>query len=269
MPLISVQELGVQIQRKHLLRDVSFHLQAGEILGLIGPNGAGKSTLLKVLAHILSRHSGRYFLNGRDVKLYSNQERARQIGYLAQGGHIHWPLNVKRVVELGRLPYLGRHTKLQNSDIEAVQRAIESTELEALLNRSVTTLSGGEKMRVLIARLLAGEPSVILADEPTAMLDPYHQLQILNLLRQHARQGGTVVVVLHDLNHAAHFCDRLLVLHQGQLRADGHFTELVQNRVLQDVYQVELDVLEKNQRILINPYQRATCSSENQLRTPF
>lgn len=261
MPLISVQELGVQIQRKHLLRDVSFRLQAGEILGLIGPNGAGKSTLLKVLAHLLPRHSGQYFLNGRDIKLHSSQERARQIGYLAQGGHIHWPLNVKRVVELGRLPYLSRHTKLQNSDIQAVQRAIESTELGALLNHSVATLSGGEKMRVLIARLLAGEPSVILADEPITMLDPYHQLQALELLRQHARQGGAVVVVLHDINHAVHFCDRLLVLHQGRLRADGHFTELVQNRVLQDVYQVDLDVFEKNQRILINPYQRATCSN--------
>lgn len=256
MPLISAQELGVQVQSNILLQDVSFQLRAGEILGLVGPNGAGKSTLLKILAHLLPGYTGRYYLNGLDITHYSPKQRARQIGYLAQGGSVHWPLCVRKVIELGRLPHLGFFSKLQDSDIQAVEHAIKRTELDELLERPVTTLSGGEKMRVLIARLLAGEPSVILADEPTAMLDPYHQLHVLELLRDHARQGGAVVVVLHDLNHAAHFCDRLLVLHQGRLLADASLSELVQNRVLQDVYRVDLDVFDKNKRTFISPYQR-------------
>ncbi len=256
MPLISARHLGVQIQSKLLLQDVSFQLQTGEMLGLIGPNGAGKSTLLKILAQLLPAYTGRYELNGLDITQYSPKQRAQQVGYLAQGGAVHWPLKVRNVIELGRLPHLGFFSQLQDKDTQAVERAIAHTELDELLERPVNHLSGGEKMRVLIARLLAGEPTVILADEPTAMLDPYHQLHVLELLRDHARQGGGVMVVLHDLNQAAHFCDRLLVLDQGRLVANAPLPELIQHRVLQDVYRVDLDVFNKEQRTFISPCRR-------------
>lgn len=256
MTLISVHGLSLKLQNSFLLQDINFQLHAGEIVGLIGPNGAGKSSLLKILAKLQSHYSGRYCLNGLDIKNYSPKTLAKLLGYLAQGTTIHWPLSARKIVEMGRLPHMGYLSSLQKNDAMAIQKAIERSEITDFVDRPVTTLSGGEKMRVLLARLFAGEPTVILADEPTAALDPYHQLHVMELLREHAHQGGTVLVVLHDLNHAAQFCDRLLVLDQGKLVADATMPDLLQSKILQDVYRIDLSVFHENKRAFIAPRQR-------------
>lgn len=194
------------------LYGVSAALAPGRITAICGPNGAGKSTLLQCLAGLLRPDSGEVLLSG--APLPPGRERARAIGYLPQSGEVAWDLSVAALAALGRLPHGDRG--------EAhVAAALEAVDLAALAQRPVSTLSGGERARALLARVLAGEPDWILADEPLAALDLAHQLALLARLRAAADSGAGVVLVLHDLALAMNHADRVLVLEQGKLAADG------------------------------------------------
>lgn len=218
---LDARGLCVRRDGRLLLDAVSLSLRAGELVGLIGPNGAGKSTLLRCLAGLLCADSGSLQLGGRDLPAMGAAARARLIGYLPQQARIDWDLSVRRVIELGRLPHLPAFASLSDADHARVLAAAERTGLGELLDAPVHRLSGGERMRVLLARLLAGDTAHLFADEPIASLDPRQQLQTLELFRQHCRQAGLAIVVLHDLELAARFCDRLLLLDKGRLLADG------------------------------------------------
>lgn len=254
--LIEAEGLGLTLNGHSILSDISVSLGEGEILGLIGPNGAGKTSLLRILASLQRPNQGKYVFAGVDIDRLKRDRLARSVGYLPQGSPAHWPLRVRRVIELGRLPYQGLSRKLTESDMEAVLTASKQTEVEHLLDRIVTTLSGGERTRVLLARLFATRPTVILADEPVAALDPYHQLHVMEILRDHARQGGAVVVVLHDLNHAARFCDRLLLLDKGKVAACGDVRQLLEQDLLQNVYRIDLRVFCDEQGFSLTPWER-------------
>ena len=197
----------------HRLADVSASLRAGEITAICGPNGAGKSSLLQCLAGLLAPESGSVLLDGAPLATRHARERARAIGYLPQHGEIAWDMSVRNLVALGRLPHGGGEAP--------VDTALTSLDLEAFSTRPVNTLSGGEKARVVLARVLAGEPRWILADEPLAALDLAHQLALLVHLRRAAQGGAGVVLVLHDLALAMNHADRVLVLEGGALAADG------------------------------------------------
>lgn len=184
---------------------------AGTITGILGPNGAGKTTLLKALAGLLP-HRGGVTLGTTDLTALSPGDRARLIGYLPQDQRLHWPLPVREVVRLG---LLARQHRPDAGTI--VDRAMTATDVRMLADRPATALSGGEQARVHLARVLAGDPAVILADEPVAALDPAHQLAVMALLRQQAAAGCTVVMVLHDLTLAARFCDQVLLLDRGRM----------------------------------------------------
>ena len=196
------------------LRDVSVTLGPGEITAICGPNGAGKSTLLTILAGLLAPGSGEVRLGDTALTEIPPRERAKAIGYLPQSGEIAWDVTVRNLVALGRLPHRDRGEA-------AVARALKACELGEFIDRRTSTLSGGEKARVLLARVLAGEPEWILADEPLAALDLAHQLTQLRVLREQAREGRGVVLVLHDLPLAMNHADRVLVLDDGLLAADG------------------------------------------------
>ena len=221
MNLIRAEGLKVSLDAIPVLEDVSFSLEQGEIVGLVGPNGAGKTTILKLLTGELKPQQGRVEILGKSIREFSAQTLARQLGYLPQEAEIHWPLAVERVVALGRVPHLMPWEDLKSTDETIIEDAMRATDTFHLRGRRIDHLAGGEKALVMIARLLAGQPKLLLADEPVQGLDPAHGLQVMELLRSVAGGGRGVLVVLHDLALAARFCDRILLLHQGTIAASG------------------------------------------------
>jgi iron complex transport system ATP-binding protein len=196
------------------LDGMSVSLEPGAITAICGPNGAGKSSLIETLAGLLAPDGGAVLLGGEPLAALHPRERARRIGYLPQHGEVAWDLSVRALAMLSRLPHGDRAD-------EPVERALAELDLEALAERPASTLSGGERARALLARVLAGEPQWILADEPLAALDLAHQLALLGKLRQAATGGTGVVLVLHDLALAMNHATRVLVLESGRLAADG------------------------------------------------
>lgn len=249
------RQLSVQTDDgRRLLDAVNFRLGAGELTGIIGANGAGKSTLLKCLAG-LQAADGELLLDGQPMATLSAAQRARRLAYLAQGHRVHWPLAVHDVVALGRLPHGdGRSAH----DAAIVNRMLAATASSALAQRNVLTLSGGERARVMLARALASEPAILLADEPLAALDPAHQLSIMQLLTREAASGLAVAVVLHDLVLAARFCHRLVLLHQGKLIADGPPATVLNDALLAQAFGIRVVHLEHEQYRLPIPWQLST-----------
>lgn len=242
--LLEAREVSFRYGEPPLLRGVSLAVDRGEVVGLIGPNGAGKTTLLRLMANLLSPDTGDIRWDGRPVEEMAPRERARYLAYLTQGAPAHWPLAVERVVELGRIPHRAWWQRLSADDQSAVDLAIAQADIERLRGRVVTTLSGGERARVMLARVFATCPALILADEPVASLDPFHQLQVMHSLREHAAGGGGVLVVLHDLNLASRFCDRLVLLDRGRVVTRGSVRDVLGNPALAATYSVHIDVVE-------------------------
>ncbi|GGF70492.1 hemin import ATP-binding protein HmuV [Azorhizobium oxalatiphilum] len=234
--ILSATNITVRRGPRTVLHDVSLEARPGEVLGLLGANGAGKTTLLRLLAGLDAPEAGTVRYDGRSAAGIGRAALGRQVAYLAQNGAIHWPLKVEEVVALGRLP----HRSDAATDTAAIHRAMERAEVLPFAGRTTGTLSGGERMRVLLARALAVEGRALLADEPIAALDPAHQLDVMELLRDVARGGTTVVVVLHDLTLAARFCDRLALLAAGRLHAIGAPMEVLTPGHVAAAYGVEV-----------------------------
>lgn len=239
MNTLSLHNICVNKNGQALLSDVNLELSGNSIVGLIGPNGAGKSTLLRVMAGLESTAPGLVSLFGQNIKTFRKQELGRQLAYLPQSADCAWPLKVEKIIALGRLPHGAAPTKLSREDIKIIKQVMHDTDIEHLIGRTLNTLSGGEKMRVMLARALASEPQILLADEPIASLDPLHQLEVMALLTRIAKRGTTVVVVLHELNLAMRFCDQLALLHKGKLLARGEPTKVLSPALLQQAYQIK------------------------------
>jgi iron complex transport system ATP-binding protein len=237
-----VDRLSVTLAGRDVLHDVSFALPRQGLVALVGPNGAGKTTLLRGLAQLLPPDAmrGRVTLGGTDVAAMSIRARARQFAYLPQGHTVSWPLPVRDIVALGRTPHGATDpSRLAPADAAAVARAMQAAEVTAFAERAVTQLSGGERSRVALARVLAVEAPVILADEPIASLDPRHQIEVMATLRRAADAGALVVVVTHDLGLATRFADRLLVLDAGRLVAEGTGDVALTDAILGKVFQIK------------------------------
>jgi iron complex transport system ATP-binding protein len=220
MSRLVLSDLSARYNGTPVIRNISFRSEPGELVGLIGANGAGKTTLLRAAANLMP-FTGSAALDDRPIADWPRRDLARRLAYLAQGHDAHWPMPVEDVVGLGRLPHLAFLDQPIEIDNAAIARAMEKTETTGFAHRNVMTLSAGERARVMLARALAVEAPLLLADEPIAALDPYHQLHIMEVLQAEAASGGAVVVVLHDLTLAARFCDRLVLLGDGQIIADG------------------------------------------------
>ncbi len=230
------------------LRHVSLGLRPGEVTAICGPNGAGKSSLLTCLAGLLAPDSGTVALEQQELGGLAPRDRARAIGYLPQQGEVAWNLSVETLVGLGRLPWNGS----AEVDQAAVDAALRALDLQDLRQRSVAQLSGGELARVLLARVLAGEPRWILADEPLANLDLAHQLTLLRQFRRLAGRGAGVCLVLHDLAQAMNHADRVIVLDRGTLAADGPPAAALSEAVIEQVWKVRARWLgEDGQRALV------------------
>ena len=221
MTILDLRDAAVMLGARRALDGVTLCFAPGELVGIMGPNGAGKSTMLRAAAGLLPLVTGEVQLRDRAITAWPRSDLARVISFLPQGGIVHWPLTVRALVALGRLPHRQPFTRVTLVDETAIETAMRNCEVDALAERPVTQLSGGERARVLLARALAAEAPILFADEPFAQLDPSHQLHAMEVLKGVARRGTLVLVVLHDLSIAARFCDRIVLLSEGHLVADG------------------------------------------------
>lgn len=254
---IALADVSLRRHGRTVLDNVSMGAGVGQVMGIIGPNGAGKSTALRVMAGLLSPEKGEVLLDGEALDARSAEERARTIGYLEQSAEVHWPLSARAVVELGRLPFRQGWFGSDPDGARLVDKAMNEADVRPFERRLLSELSGGEAMRVLIARVLASEPDVILADEPVAALDINHQLQVMELLSERARNGVTVVIVLHDLALAARFCDRLVLMNSGSVVRSGESEYVLEPQLLENVYNVQMRLVEPEEGVCVPiPWQR-------------
>ncbi len=237
MTLLSVRDLKVDLGGTPVLRGVSFDIGEGEVVGLIGPNGAGKSTLLRAAQGLLTPLGGKVERTGPQA---ASGEGGKAIAYLPQEREIAWPITVEALVMLGRLPHIGPFASPGPRDRQAAEQAMQLAGVTPLRHRAVTRLSGGERARALLARALAQEAPLLLADEPTAGLDPAQQMVVMRIFAGQAAAGRGVVVCLHDLGLAARWCTRLLMLAGGRIVAEGTPQEVLTAEVLRAVYGVEV-----------------------------
>ena len=226
------------------LRDINLAVEGGRMLGMVGPNGSGKSTLLRLMAGILKPSKGCTKVAGRPVQSFHRLELAREMAFLPQSPSPAFELTVREVVALGRYPYQGPFGLLNETDKRVTAQALSETDSEGLADRYFSTLSGGEKQRVLVASILAQQPRIMLLDEPTASLDIHHKSVIFDLLQSLSRKGIAVVVVTHDLNAASQFCDTLALLGAGGLVEVGPPGRVVREDLLSETYQTALRVVE-------------------------
>lgn len=247
--MLRAENLSVQRGPCTVLADINLELRPGEVLGVLGPNGAGKSTLLGALCGELPLSQGDVWLDQRRLQDWPGSERAQRLAVLPQTSTLNFAFRVEEVVGMGRLPHASGRVR----DAQIIKQALEAADALHLAGRSYLALSGGERQRVHLARVLAqlwpgGEGQVLLLDEPTSMLDPLHQHTTLQATRAFVEQGAAVLVILHDLNLAARYCDRLLLLERGRPHALGRPEAVLQAEPLQAVFGLEVLVQQHPER---------------------
>jgi iron complex transport system ATP-binding protein len=250
---LKASELAVRYGETLAVRPASFTLKAGELIGLIGPNGAGKTSLLKALAGIPAA-GDRVSWQGRALADFDADERARTVAFLPQAPQANWPLAVRELVELGRLPHRRFGQRFEPADRAAVDRAMQQTAIADLAARPIDTLSGGERMRTHLARAFTVDAPVLLVDEPVASLDPYHQLGVMRLLDEYRAASRLVVAVLHDLNLALGFCSRLMLMDGGAIVADGVPAAVIDSARLARHYRIRAFLAEHENRRIAVPW---------------
>lgn len=250
---LRIERLSVNLGGNQIIEDISFRVQPGEVVGLIGPNGAGKSTTIRALLGLLENTDGAVRIGSEDLNFIARRERAKRLAYLPQGAPVHWPLTAERAVALGRIPHLSPWQDLSDADDTAIHDAMAKTDCLAFRDRLVTTLSGGERSRVMLARALVVGAAFLLADEPTASLDPLHQLQVMDILRREAEGGAGVIVVMHDLSQAAQYCDKLMLLCGGKMLAEGTPEDVLTDTIIGQAFGVDVARFTDNGRDFLVP----------------
>lgn len=244
--MLQVKDVTVGLGGKTLLSGITFRIDRGELVGLVGPNGSGKSTLFRILANLRTPSAGEITYDGKSAADLGARALSKLVSYLEQDGMSHWPLNARTLVELGRLPHRRMFRWLSEDDEAAVARAMKLTDTTVFTPKTVAQLSGGERMRIMLARAICAEAPLLLADEPIAALDPRHQLMVMSLLRRYASQQKAVAVVLHDLSMAARFCQRLILISGGTIIAQGRSDKVLSPRNIREAYRVEVVSGKKN-----------------------
>ncbi|HVM96061.1 MAG TPA: heme ABC transporter ATP-binding protein [Candidatus Acidoferrales bacterium] len=239
---ISADHLHFRYGLEPVINDISLTLQAGEMLGVIGPNGSGKSTLLRLLSGVLTPERGDVLLHGKQLQTYTRRQLGQQLAVVPQDTLIEFPFSVTEVVLMGRTPHLAGFAFESRRDLEIAKSAMERCGVQHLAQRSIHEISGGERQRVILARALAQETEIFLLDEPGAFLDIRHEVEIYDLLHDLQREGRSIVTVLHDLNLAALYCDRIVLLKEGRLARLGPPAEVITYDAITEVYETEVYV---------------------------
>lgn len=246
---LEVHGVGFSYESVKVLEDISFEARPGEMVGVLGPNGSGKTTLLKCINRALKPKTGTVFVEGKEVAELSRKQIANEMGVVPQNSGVNFPFTALEIVMMGRGPALGRFQRETESDVQIVKEAMRAADVIHLANRNMTELSGGEKQRVIIARALAQKPKILLLDEPTLHLDVNHQIEILELVRELAlREQLTVVMVTHDMNLAARYCQKLLLLQKGRILAAGTVPEVLNTANIRQAFNIEA-IVEYDERL--------------------
>lgn len=249
---LQVTNLSVVLGKRQVLDAISFDIEPGQVIGLLGPNGAGKSTLMRALnGHIAA--AGAMQLGEHDLAAIGPAQRARLIAYLPQQRTIGWRLSVRDLVALGRLPWRAFGQRPNARDESAIARAMAMADIAPLADRVATELSGGEQARVLMARAIAQETPLLMADEPASGLDAAHQIMLMQSLKRLAAEGRTVLVSLHDLTLAARWCDQVMLLNEGKLAALGTPETVLSDENLAIIYGVTAHRAQDDQGLVIAP----------------
>jgi iron complex transport system ATP-binding protein len=243
MNIINIQNAFFSYNTKEVLQDISFSLKQGEFLGIIGPNGAGKSTILRLICGILKPGKGMITILGEPIERIEPKELAKKIAFVPQETHFALDFTVEDIVMMGRYPYLKAFQRENKIDYQARDHALEYADVQTFRKRMINSLSSGERQRVVLARALAQEPAILILDEPTSHLDLHHQYAIMELLKKFNKEGMSIIVVNHDLNLASLYCERLILMHQGKIFAQGSPGELINERTLKQVYQTDVKVI--------------------------
>jgi len=255
--MLEIKNLNFKYSERQVLTDISCTIHPGEFVGIIGPNGAGKTTLVKLIDALLFPPYDAILLNGISLHRIDRKALARLVAYVPQELELIFGYSVQDVVRMGRFPHLTGVGFLSEQDEKVVIDSIELMDVTRFVGRKFNELSGGERQRVVIASALAQEPDIILLDEPTSALDLHHQIEIYKILKKEQTDNKlTVIVVTHDINLAAQFCDRLILIHEGKILSDGVPNEVLQFNMLQNVFGVNvyIDINPLTQSIYVLPY---------------
>ena len=248
--MLQVEDISVRLRSREILRDVRFEVRKGDLVALLGPNGSGKSTILRTLFGLLRPVKGTVYLDGKAVHSMHIQDVAKILGYLPQENS-ETSLKVMDVVLLGRTPYIGLSPS--NEDLNIAKEALELVGLREFEDRHFSELSGGEKQKVMLARIFCQQTDLLLLDEPTSHLDIKSQVEVMNIVRGMVDNGKAAIVAMHDINLATHFCNRILMVKNGSIAYAGKASEVINPGNIRDVFGVEVDVVRYNGRALVVP----------------
>ena len=241
--MISCKNLKVGYEEKIIIENLSLNIKKGEVVSIIGPNGCGKSTLLKSLSRMIKPVSGDIYIQSENIKSLKNKAISQKVCLLSQHNDAPGDLTVEELVYFGRIPHKKWYESKSKSDEELVNWAIENTGLTRYKNTPISSLSGGERQRAYIAQALCQKPDVLLLDEPTTYLDISYQLELMELVREiNERLNITIVMVLHELNQASKYSDRLLIMKSGEIVSDGCPKEIINKEIIKKVYNIDCDI---------------------------
>lgn len=239
-----IEQLSAGYQNEMIFEDLNIEIAEGKITTIIGPNGCGKSTLLKTIGRILKKEKGEIYLQEQNMQSLSTKDIAKQLAMLSQSPSAPMQLKVEELISYGRYPHRKNVNRLSKRDLEMIEWALDVTNTTPFRNRDLAQLSGGQRQRVWLAMSLAQETSILLLDEPTTYLDMAHQLEVLNIVKKlNEEHQCTIVMVLHDINHAARYSDDLIAMRDGVLVAQGHPSNIMTPSVLKDVFQINAKII--------------------------
>ena len=242
MSIIHTSDLHVVIEKKPILTDIHANIEKGDFIGLIGPNGSGKSTLLRTLAGLQKITKGSIKIAGKELNSYRTKKRATLMSYVPQETKVDFHLKAREIVLMGRHVHTSRFVMETKEDIRCANLALQETNSLHLAEQSILNLSGGQRQLIFLAKALAQETSIILLDEPISALDIHFQLHILELLQRRKNQGVTIIAVLHDLNLAARYCNKLMLIKDGQIMQFGNPEHVLTNKLLKHAYHVNTHI---------------------------
>ncbi len=244
MKAIEIKDIRFSYNDKEVIKSISFSLGQGEFLGIIGPNGVGKSTILKICAGILKPKAGHVLISNRDMVALDRKSLAKKIAFVPQETHFALNFTVENITLMGRYPYLRAFQREGRNDKEAVEHALEYADVMQFRTRPINSLSSGERQRVVLARALAQQPEILLLDEPTSHLDLHHQYTIMNLIKKLNTEGMSVIIVNHNLNLASLYCQRLVLMHEGSIYADGTPQSIIKRDIIKRVYKTDVKIIQ-------------------------
>ena len=239
---LEVRDISFERNGKKILKNISFDMYSGEIVGVIGPNGSGKTTLLKTLNNINEKNSGTIKVKGKDISEFEDKELARNISFMNQNTNIGFDFPCIDVVVLGRYPYLDKFQEYSKKDMEIARKYMELTNTLKFQDKSILSLSGGERQRVLFAKTLTQEAQIVLLDEPTASLDMKYEDEIFRILQGVKEEGKSIIAIIHNLRTAIKYCDRLILLSAGEIIQCGTPEEVITEENLKKIYNIDVRV---------------------------